>query len=166
MHFIRLLIVLCALIAGSTHAAGVAVGDTAPDVELTKLSDGGGSASLESLRGSVVYLDFWASWCGPCRLSFPQLEAIRTELKPQGFEVFAINVDEFQEDALKFLRELPVSYPVVHDASGATPAKWGILGMPTGYLIDREGIVRIIHTGYSKSDGPALRAEILKLLEE
>ena len=166
MHFLRLLIILCTLVAGGTHAAGVALGDTAPDVELTKLPNDGSTISLKSLRGEVVYLDFWASWCGPCRLSFPQLEAMRTELKSQGFEVFAINVDEFAEDALGFLQELPVSYPVVHDATGATPSKWGILGMPTGFLIDRKGIVRKIHTGYRKSDGAALRVEVLKLLKE
>lgn len=166
MRLLRQLILLCILVPGMTHAATVAVGDTAPEVELVNLPDDGGSTSLGSLRGSVVYLDFWASWCGPCRLSFPQLEAMRTELNSQGFEVFAINVDEFKEDALNFLNELPVSYPVVHDASGATPAGWGILGMPTGFLIDRKGIIRKIHTGYRKSDGAALRAQILKLLEE
>ena len=166
MRLLRLLLLTCIVLPGWAQAAAVAVGDRAPDVELVNLPDDSDSTSLGSLRGSVVYLDFWASWCGPCRLSFPQLEAMRTELKSQGFEVFAINVDEFKADALNFLSELPVSYPVVHDASGATPARWGILGMPTGFLIDREGIVRKIHTGYRKSDGAALRAEILKLLEE
>ncbi|MFT4822283.1 MAG: thiol-disulfide isomerase/thioredoxin [Halioglobus sp.] len=166
MRLIRLLLALCLLLPVCSLAAGVAVGDIAPEVELIQLPEDGSSASLSSLRGKVVYLDFWASWCGPCRLSFPQLEAMRTELRPRGFEVFAINVDEIKEDALRFLAELPVSYPVVHDAAGDTPAKWGILGMPTGFLIDREGTVRKVHTGYRKSDGVALRAEILKLLEE
>lgn len=166
MRLIYCLLTLCLLVPVCSQAAGVAVGDTAPEVELIQMPADGNSASLSSLRGNVVYLDFWASWCGPCRLSFPQLEAMRTELEPRGFEVFAINVDEFIEDAMIFLEELPVSYPVVHDATGATPTQWGILGMPTGFLIDRKGIVRKIHTGYRKSDGAALRAEILSLLEE
>ncbi|NQX87968.1 MAG: TlpA family protein disulfide reductase [Halioglobus sp.] len=145
--------------------AAVAVGDTAPMVRLPLLS-GDEEVSLAILRGKVVYLDFWASWCGPCRVSFPQLEALREELGAQGFEVYAINVDEKAEDALQFLSEVPVSYPVVHDGSGATPKAWGILGMPTGYLIDRRGIVRNVHQGFKRSDGEKLRAEIVELLGE
>jgi thiol-disulfide isomerase/thioredoxin len=127
---------------------------------------GGDEVSLASLRGKVVYLDFWASWCGPCRVSFPQLEKLRDELGAQGFEVYAINVDEVEADAQRFLNEVPVNYVVVRDGSGATPQAYGILGMPTGYLIDRQGVVRKIHQGFKKSDGAKLRAEIVELLGE
>jgi thiol-disulfide isomerase/thioredoxin len=127
---------------------------------------GGEVVSLSSLRGKVVYLDFWASWCGPCRISFPQLEQLRAELGSRGFEVYAINVDEVAADALKFLAEVPVSYPVVRDGEGATPRSYGVRGMPTGYLIDREGVVRRIHQGFRRSDGAALRTEIIELLGE
>jgi len=150
-------------------AAVVAAGQTAPAVELPILTAGeapAASVSLQELRGKVVYLDFWASWCGPCRMSFPQLEQLRQELGPQGFEVLAINVDEFEKDALKFLEEIPVSYPVVRDGSGATPQKYGILGMPTAYLIDRQGVVRLVHQGFRKHDESKLRLEIIKLLGE
>lgn len=147
------------------QAGGAVVGQAAPAVSLPSLS-GSGDISLESLRGKVVYLDFWASWCGPCRVSFPQLEVLRNELGGDGFEVFAINVDEQEADALKFLEAVPVSYPLVRDAAGTTPQTYGILGMPTGYLIDREGIVRDIHQGYRKSDGEKLRAAIVQLLGE
>jgi thiol-disulfide isomerase/thioredoxin len=145
----------------------VAVGDSAPAISLPLLSpDGPSVGSLAALRGKVVYLDFWASWCGPCRVSFPQLEQLRQELGPRGFEVLAVNVDEVEPDALRFLEDVPVSYPVVRDGSGATPAAYGILGMPTGYLIDRDGVVRLVHQGYRKSDGEALRASIIELLGE
>jgi thiol-disulfide isomerase/thioredoxin len=146
-------------------AAGVTVGQVAPAVSLPDLK-GSGQISLAELRGKVVYLDFWASWCGPCRVSFPQLEQLRVELGPDQFEVLAINVDEVESDALQFLLEMPVTYPVVRDAEGVTPKAYGILGMPTGYLIDREGVVRDIHQGYRKSDGADLRAAIVKLLGE
>lgn len=147
--------------------AGVQAGQQAPVMSLPLLSSvGPAQLSLASLQGKVVYLDFWASWCGPCRLSFPQLEQLRQELAPQGFEVLAVNVDESEADALGFLEEIPVSYPVVRDGTGATPAAWGILGMPTGYLIDRNGVVRLVHQGYRKSDGAALRASIIELLGE
>ena len=148
-------------------AAGVQVGESAPQISLPLLTDDTSEVlSLDSLRGKVVYLDFWASWCGPCRLSFPQLEALRQELGPRGFEVLAVNVDEFAPDALRFLEDMSVSYPVVRDGAGETPALYGILGMPTGFLIDRAGTVRLIHQGYRKSDGAALREEIIALLGE
>ena len=147
------------------HAAGAVVGQEAPAVRLPSLS-GGEDVSLNSLRGKVVYLDFWASWCGPCRVSFPILEKLANELGPEGFEVLAINVDEVEADAQQFLSDIPVSYLVVRDAEGVSPQAYGILGMPTGYLIDREGVVREIHQGFRKSDGDQLRAEIVKLLGE
>ena len=141
------------------------VGQAIPAVHLPEMS-GAGEVSLESLRGKVVYVDFWASWCGPCRVSFPQLEQLRNELGPKGFEVLAINVDEVESDARQFLSELPVSYLVVRDADGTTPQTFGIRGMPTGYLIDRQGIVREIHQGFRKSDGDKLRTAIVALLGE
>ena len=75
-----------------------------------------------------------------------------------------MNLDELEADALQFLEEVPVSYPVVRDGTGETPRRYGILGMPTGYLIDRAGIVRLVHQGYRKSDGDALRTAIVELL--
>jgi len=142
-------------------------GQAAPSVDLPVLSAADPDrASLSELRGKVVYLDFWASWCGPCRISFPQLEALRDELGARGFEVLAVSVDESEADARAFLAELPVSYPVVLDNEGSTPARYGILGMPTGYLIDRAGVVRLVHQGFRRSDGERLRAAIIELLGE
>jgi thiol-disulfide isomerase/thioredoxin len=146
-------------------AAPVAVGQAAPAIDLPALPANTAGVTLEELRGRVVYVDFWASWCGPCRISFPLLEDMRTELGPRGFEVLAINVDEFEADALKFLAEVPVSYPVVRDASGTSPQAYGILGMPTGFLVDRQGVVRHVHQGFRKSDGPRLKVKILELLD-
>jgi len=147
--------------------AAVQVGDPAPGVDLPVLSAADPDrASLSALRGKVVYLDFWASWCGPCRISFPQLDALHDELGGRGFEVLAVGVDASEADARAFLAELPVSYPVVLDSEGSAPARYGILGMPTGYLIDREGVVRLVHQGYRRSDGEQLRAAIIDLLGE
>jgi thiol-disulfide isomerase/thioredoxin len=150
------------------HATPVVVGQLAPAIELPLLSvqAQSSSTSLAALRGKVVYLDFWASWCGPCRTSFPLLEQLRQQLGSQGFEVLAVNVDEFEADALQFLTEIPVSYLVVRDGAGTTPQTYGILGMPTAYLIDRDGVVRFVHAGFKTSDAEKLRIEIIKLLGE
>jgi thiol-disulfide isomerase/thioredoxin len=148
------------------HAAGAEVGEPAPVVSLPSLTSNA-AINLESLRGKVVYLDFWASWCPPCRVSFPILESIRQSLGPQGFEVYAISVDEDKEDALAFLEDAPpVSYLLLHDPYGDTPKIYGVRGMPTGYLIDRKGVVRKIHEGFKKSDGEKLRAAVEQLLGE
>lgn len=162
----RWLLLPLLLLASHLQAETVAEGQLAPAVNLPLLGGAvGESVSIESLRGKVVYLDFWASWCGPCRLSFPQLEELRQDLGARGFEVLAVNVDEFEEDALRFLEELPVTYPVVRDAQAKSPARYGILGMPTGFLLDRDGVVQFVHQGYRRSDGEKLRVEIEQLLE-
>ncbi len=156
-------LVLCLL---PLAAVGAGIGQPAPALDLPVLQNGAARVSLASLRGKVVYLDFWASWCGPCRVSFPQLDDLHEELSPRGFEVLAVSVDETREDALAFLRELPVGYPVAWDGGGVTPQAYDVLGMPTGYLIDRDGKVRLVHRGFRRGDGARLRSEIVKLLEE
>ncbi|MEP1469591.1 MAG: TlpA disulfide reductase family protein [Halieaceae bacterium] len=162
----RLLFMALLCLPLSVAGAGVNVGEPAPDFSLPQLGESDGQPmALADLRGTVVYLDFWASWCGPCRLSFPQLELLREELGGRGFEVLAVNVDEFKPDALLFMEQIPVSYPVVRDASGETPAIYGVLGMPTGYLIDRQGVVRQMHQGFRKGDGDKLRLEVVELLK-
>ena len=141
--------------AASLHAAEE--GEVAPGFSLPDLRNPSQSLSLDDYRGQVVYLDFWASWCGPCRRSFPVLEEVYKEFAEQGFTVVAVNVDEETELALEFLERYPVSYPLLLDPEGNTPALYGIKGMPTAYLIDRAGVVRHVHEGFRKSDAEVVR---------
>lgn len=157
------LIVLCIAIALSQGAYAAAKGQTAPNFKLPGIKTGN-LMSLKSLRGKVVYLDFWASWCGPCRQSLPLLNELRKELRRKGFEVLAVNLDEDKADAKAFLKQFPVSYPVLLDPNGKVPQKYDLPGMPTSYLIDRKGKIRKVHIGFKKQDMKKIRKEVMSLL--
>lgn len=103
--------------------------------------------SLADYRGAVVYVEFWNSFCAPCRASFPKLDALRQRLPREDFEVIAVNMDTFADDGRDFLSETPVSFPVASDASLATGRRFGVKALPTGFLVDRAGVVRHIHRG-------------------
>ena len=123
-----------------------AVGSVAPEFELPALA-AGHMLSLADHRGAVVYLEFWNSFCAPCRASFPKLDALRQRLPREDFEVIAVNMDTFADDGRDFLADTPVTFPVVSDASLRTGRRFGVAVLPTGFLIDRAGIVRDIHRG-------------------
>lgn len=161
-----LVFIFMALIASlaSSKVFAIGAGDTAPNFNLPRLETKG-NIQLKSYRGKVVYVDFWASWCGPCRISLPVLDTLRKKYRKQGFEVIAINLDEEKEDAMAFLKEFPVSYPTARDDQGKTPTLYGLRGMPTAYLIDRQGKVNLVHEGFKKSDTEALSAQIATLLK-
>lgn len=149
----------------SNTAFALNVGDTAPNFKLPRLETKG-NIQLKSYRGKVVYVDFWASWCGPCRLSLPVLNTLRKKYRKQGFEVIAINLDEEKDEAMAFLKEFPVAYPTARDVTGTTPDQYGLQGMPTAYLIDRKGKVSLIHEGFKKTDSRELSAHIATLLKK
>ena len=165
MVFLRILSLatLCS-ISATSWAGTLSKGQSAPLFQLPVLGQQHDELTLHAYQGKVVYVDFWASWCGPCRKSFPALDALRKEFNAQGFEVVAISVDEYKDDALGFMAELPVSYPLVWDPTGTTMSTFGVLGMPTGFLLDKDGVVQAVHPGFRKGDAEKLRAEILKLL--
>lgn len=136
-----------------------------PSVKLPTL-DSGKVVDLAKLRGKVIYIDFWASWCGPCRQSMPKFNTLYNKLSSKGFEILAINLDDSKDDAKHFLKNYPVNYTILHDASGATPKQFGVSVMPTGYLLDRFGLIRYEHKGYRDGDENKLLKQINKLLAE
>ena len=160
-----LLTAACSLLAAtSPPVQAVSVGETAPIIEAPARD--GSEFSLEALRGEVVYLDFWASWCPPCRAAMPALDALHERLGERGFSVIGINVDHSRDAALRMLKSVPVDFPIVFDPEGHWAARYALPGMPSGFLVDRKGIVRYRHEGYSAGDVPALKQEIERLLEE
>ena len=151
------------LLSGVTTARAVEIGARAPAFELPALGSDA-HVSLDQLKGKVIFVDFWASWCGPCRQSLPQYEKLRTELAQEEFAILAINLDEEAADATAFLKQHPVNYTILRDPAGEVPKAFGLVGMPTSYLIDRDGIVRATHTGFTPEDIDKLRGEIHGLL--
>jgi thiol-disulfide isomerase/thioredoxin len=124
--------------------------------------------TLSELKGKIVYVDFWASWCAPCLRSLPEIHVLYEQYRDQGFEVVAITIDDPVEDALDFLNDLetPLSYHVVLDQTAEIMDQYGVVGMPTSFLIDREGIIRKVHKGFREGDTQLLEQALLGLLAE
>lgn len=155
-----LLMMLC-----TTSILALESGDPAPPFVLPAL-EGSKTIRLIDYKGKVVYLDFWASWCGPCRVSLPLLSQLHQQLNARGFEVVAVDVDENPEDGRRFLEKFPVSYTVASDPTGLYASQYELIGMPSAFLIDRQGNVRIVHQGFKKGDIDKIREQVLMLLAE
>jgi cytochrome c biogenesis protein CcmG, thiol:disulfide interchange protein DsbE len=124
------------------------------------------SLDLTSLGGRVVYLDFWASWCGPCRQSFPWMEILKSTYGAQGLEIITVNLDRDRADADKFLKQLHPTFDVRFDPKGELAELYKIQGMPSSVLIDRHGVTRFTHVGFRPVDGPLYEAQVRQLLAE
>lgn len=137
-------------------------GAVAPDFELPGTN---AAIKLSQYRGKVLYLDFWASWCGPCKQSFPWMSAMQAKYGTKGLQVLAINVDTKREDARKFLLSSPAAFELAYDAQGLTPRLYGVKTMPSSYVIDRAGKVLAVHRGFAPEDSAALEQSVRLALE-
>lgn len=144
------------------RALAVGAGSLAPEIGLKDLS--GHGVHIAGLKGKVVLVDFWASWCAPCREELPVLEALYRKYHAQGFEVVAVNQDQSPDKARGFLSGSPVSFRVVHDGGKAVAGRYAPAKMPSSFLVDRKGIVRHVHAGFRASDRAAMEREISALL--
>ena len=122
--------------------------------------------SLEMQKGQVLLVDFWASWCGPCRESFPWMTSIQAKYKAQGFKVIAINLDQEKDQALDFLSEFKPGFTVLFDTEAQLPEDFEVIGMPTSFLIDRQGKIRATHVGFHQKDISKYESAIAELLIE
>ena len=148
-----------ALPTDSGTVAAQMANDNASGSQLTVLD-------LAAHRGKVIYVDFWASWCGPCRKSFPWMQAMQRELGGRGLVVLTVNVDAERADAERFLAEYGGTLPVVFDTKGQLAELYKLQAMPSSFLIDRQGKIRFRHRGFREADPANYAAEIHQLLDE
>jgi peroxiredoxin len=143
----------------------LASGERAPACS-AQLLDGDRSVSVADYRGKVVYLDFWASWCAPCRESFPFMNELQRELAGKGLQILAVSVDKTADAARNFLVRHPAQFATALDAAAACPAAYGLEGMPSSYLIGRDGTVRAVHIGFRERDKPEIHRQLVEALNE
>ncbi len=134
---------------------------TAPSLQLPSAQ---GPIDLQQFRGKVVYLDFWASWCKPCRKSFPFMNALQDKYGPQGLQVIAVNLDRDRKQVDKFLAAYPARFLIAYDPEGEAARRYRVKGMPSSYLIDATGQIRARHIGFRDRDKAGLEAQIKQLI--
>jgi thiol-disulfide isomerase/thioredoxin len=123
-------------------------------------------AELSSLQGRVIYLDFWASWCTPCRQSFPWMQALQTEYASRGLTVIAVNLDQDRAAADTFLQRFHPGFQIHFDPQGRWAEQFGVKGMPTSVVIDRHGVPRFTHRGFVPDDRQTYTRHVEQLLAE
>jgi len=160
----RVLLAACLLASGGAWA--LEAGAPLPALGAPALEEPARTVSLAATRGDVVYVDFWASWCGPCRQSMPLLESMQKKYGARGFRVIGVNKDVSAADAQRFLRQVPVGFTVVHDGGNKLAQAFDVKAMPSGYLADRHGVVRYVHRGFTSASEAALEREVTSLLDE
>ena len=133
-----------------TAATAVAPSSQAPDFTLKSLQ--GENLRLKEYRGQVVLVNFWASWCGPCRQEMPLLDKIQKRYEPAGFTVLGVNVEGKRDKMMKIARKLNVSFPLLIDQDQRVSEAYGVDAMPYTVLVDRDGRVAYIHRGYKPGD--------------
>jgi cytochrome c biogenesis protein CcmG, thiol:disulfide interchange protein DsbE len=147
----------------TTQVLAVENGAKAPDFDLAAPT---GQLKLSDLKGQYVYVDFWASWCGPCKESFPFMNDLQAKLGPKGLKVVAVNVDVKTDDAKKFLADNPAKFAVAFDNTGATPKAYQVKGMPTSLLIGPDGNVIWTHQSFKASEGAEIETKIRQAMEK
>jgi len=156
---------LCAVPAGFAAVVASAAEVGAPAPALALPTAGGETVALDALRGRVVYVDFWASWCSPCRKSFPWMAEMQKKYGPSGFAVIAVNVDKRRADADRFLQSTAAQFTVVYDPVGTTPKAWNVKAMPSSFVIDTKGNVAIIESGFRDENVVELERRIRSLVD-
>jgi peroxiredoxin len=155
---------LIALLGLALPALAGSAGTPAPQFTLDSRS--GQPVSLAQYQGQVVMLNFWASWCGPCRQEMPLLDSIYRKYKPMGFTLIGVNVEPDSKAANDWLKQTPVSFPILYDKESKVSKLYDVEGMPSTVIIDRTGKVRVLHRGYKPGDEDQYLDSIRALIRE
>jgi peroxiredoxin len=134
--------------------------------EFTLKSRGGQNLRLSDYRGQVLLINFWASWCGPCRQEMPLLEDLYKRYNKLGFTIMGVNVDTDSTKANNYLRDITVTFPVVYDVTNAVSKSFNVNAMPTTVIVDRNGNMRYLHQGYQPGYEKAYKKEVVQLIKE
>ena len=162
-RFFTLIGVSMALVLSLVLCLGsTAFASQAPNMEFQKLDNS--KFKLSDYKGDVLYVDFWATWCPPCRKSFPWMEEMHQRYSDLGFKVIAVSLDVKRAVIDQFLAEVKTSFIIAHDKSGESATQFKVQGMPSSFLIDRKGNIYLAHQGFKSSDKSKLEAEIKKLI--
>jgi thiol-disulfide isomerase/thioredoxin len=159
----RLLAALALLCLGG---AAVAADVSGPAPDFTLKSRDGSNLKLSELRGDVVMINFWASWCGPCRQEMPLLEDLHAKYQKLGFTLLGVNVEEDTAAANRMLKDIPVSFPVLYDPQNTVSKLYNVQAMPTTVLVDRDGKLRYLHRGYLPGYEVEYAKQVRALLRE
>ena len=151
MNLKSLQLVLIALLIQVSPVWAVEAGKPLPEL---------GLAEVQKSKGQYIYIDYWASWCGPCRQSFPWMNALQAKLGSKGLKVVAVNVDAKRADADKFLLHTPAQFTIAYDPQGESAKKLAIKTMPTSMLVSPEGRVLFVHSGFRAEETLQLEARI------
>jgi peroxiredoxin len=144
----------------------LATSSSAPAPDFTLPSNGGKTVNLSQYKGQVVMINFWATWCGPCRQEMPLLESIYKKYNKMGFTLLGVNVEPDSKPAEAWLKQTPVSFPVLFDKESKVSTLYKVSGMPSTVIVDRKGNVRVIHRGYKPGDENEYLDSIRSLVRE
>ena len=132
----------------------------------TLASNGDSNIQLSELRGKVVMVNFWATWCGPCRQEMPELDKLYQRYSSAGFEILGVNVEQDRAEPLAMLKKKPVTFPILFDTESIVSRLYDVSAMPTTVLIDRDGNLRQLYKGYKPGYEDKYRADIRALIKE
>jgi thiol-disulfide isomerase/thioredoxin len=148
-------------------SAALAASSTGPAPAFQLSGRGGKAIDLSQFRGQVVMINFWATWCGPCRQEMPLLENIYKKYKPMGFTMLGVNVEPDSKSAEAWLsKQKPVSFPIAFDTDSKVSKLYKVAGMPSTVFVDRKGNVRVMHKGYKPGDEDFYLSQIRSMLKE
>ncbi len=164
MKGLRIILLVLAIFMGSSLASSGLTGQTAPDFVLKSAT--GENLRLSEYRGDVVMINFWATWCGPCRQEMPLLDELYGRYQRVGFNLLGVNIDDDSRRAMAMVNELGISFPVLFDEDKKVSKLYEVETMPLTILLDREGTVRHVHHGYQPGYEQKYLNEIRSLLRE